>query len=185
MPLVGVMPLVLAAQEGAEGFSSPFEINFGLFFWTWLVFLTLLWVLRKYAWPPIVRLTEERERKIAQLLDEAERANQDAQDALEQHKSMIDGAKQEAQTLINEAKTAAQQEREHLLAKAREEQEELLERARREIAAERERAITQLRREAVDISMAAASKLIQERLDSEGDRKLVEQFIDSLDKDGA
>lgn len=185
MPLAGVMPLVLAAQEGAEGFSSPFEINFGLFFWTWLVFLTLLWVLKKYAWPPIVRLTEEREKKIAHQLEEAERANRDAQAALEEHKKLVAGAKQEAQTLINEAKSTAEKEREHLLAKARQEQEELLERARREIDAEKDRAVVQLRREAVDLSLAAASKLIQERLDSAGDRKLVEQFIDSIGKGGA
>ena len=56
---------------------------------------------------------------------------------------------------------------------------------RREIDAEKDRAVVQLRREAVDLSLAAASKLIQERLDSSGDRKLVEQFIDSIGKGGA
>lgn len=171
-----------AAGEG--GLPAPFRLEPGLMVWTWAVFLTLLFLLWKYAWPSIVRLTEEREKKIAQQLAEAERANKDAQAALEEHKQMLAGAKGEAQALINEAKSVAQKEREQLLEKARQEQEQVLERARREIQAERERAIAELRREAVDLSLAAASKLIQQRLDRESDRKLVEQFIDTLGKEG-
>ena len=65
--------------------------------------------------------------------------------------------------------------------KTKQEQEELLARARREIAAERDRAIAELRREAVDLSLAAASKLIGKRLDSETDRKLVLDYLATLD----
>ena len=65
--------------------------------------------------------------------------------------------------------------------KTKQEQEELLARARREIAAERDRAVAELRREAVDLSLAAASKLIGERLDSETDRKLVLDYLATLD----
>ncbi len=65
--------------------------------------------------------------------------------------------------------------------KTRQEQEDLLERARREISAERERAIVELRREAVDVSLAAAAKLIGERLGSESDRKLVESYLATLE----
>jgi len=64
--------------------------------------------------------------------------------------------------------------------KTRQEQEELLERARRDINAERERAVTELRREAVDLSLAAASKLIGERLNSETDRRIVQEYLASL-----
>ena len=65
--------------------------------------------------------------------------------------------------------------------KTKQEQEELLARARREIAAERDRAVADLRREAVDLSLAAASKLVGERLDSETDRKLVVDYLATLD----
>jgi len=67
------------------------------------------------------------------------------------------------------------------LEKTRQEQEELLERARREIASERERAVVELRREAVDLSLAAASKLIGERLTAESDRKLIESYLATLE----
>jgi len=65
--------------------------------------------------------------------------------------------------------------------KTREEQEQLRDRARREIAAEREKAVLELRREAVDLSLAAATKLIGQRLDSEGDRKIVLDYLGTLE----
>lgn len=173
----------LQEEHGAEGgFGSPFEVNFGLFFWTWVVFAALLFVLWRFAWPAILRVTEERERKIARQLEEGERMNAEARAALEEHKKLLHRAKEEAQGLINDAKTVAAREREHLLEKARTEQQQMLERAKREIDAERERAITELRREAVDLSLAAAAKLIEKRLDSQDDRRLVEQYLNALER---
>lgn len=179
-----MMLALLALQEGehaaAGAPTSPFDVNFGLFFWTWLVFAALLVLLWKFAWPPILRATEERERRIKRQLEEAERMNAEAKAALEEHQRLLAGAKGQAQALLAEAKVVAQQERETLLHKTREEQEQMLERAKREIDAERERAITALRREAVDLSLAAASKLIQERLDDEANRKLVTEYLNAL-----
>jgi F-type H+-transporting ATPase subunit b len=180
--LLTYAPLSEETVEGGVG--GPFSIEPGLIIWTWLVFIALFFLLRKYAWPPIVRLTEERERLIAKQLEEAEQANTQAKSALEEHKQLLAGAKDEAHKLINEAKGLAGKEREQLLAQAREEQQQVLERAKREIEVERERAITELRREAVDLSLAAASKLIEERLDSKADRKIVEEYLDTLEEGG-
>jgi F-type H+-transporting ATPase subunit b len=74
----------------------------------------------------------------------------------------------------------AEKERALAIEKTKQEQEELLARARREIAAERDTALAELRREAVDLSLAAASKLIEKRLDGETDRKLVQEFLSTL-----
>ena len=175
------MTLVAAAAEAAEGgLGGPFTIEPGLIIWTWIVFGALFLLLRKYAWPPIVRLTEEREQKIAAQLGEAERLHREAQAALEEHKKLLAGAKDEALALINEAKGVAHKEREQLLAKAHEEQEQILERARREIESERDRALSEMRREAVELSLAAASKLIEQRLDSAADRRIVEEYLSAL-----
>lgn len=179
--MVMSMWLVLAAaQEGETGFSSPFEVNFGLFFWTWVVFIALFFVLKRYAWPVILRATEERERKIALQLEEAERLNTEARTSLEEHQRLLSGARQEAHQMLQDAKSAAEKEREAILAHTREEQEQVLERAKREISAERDRALAALRREAVDLSLAAASKLIEARLDDAADRRLVERYLASL-----
>ncbi len=81
-----------------------------------------------------------------------------------------------------DAKSAAEKERTAAIEKTRHEQDELLARARREIAAERDKALVDLRREAVDLSLAAAGKLIGQRLDSGADRALVESYLASLEK---
>ncbi|MBE0594185.1 MAG: F0F1 ATP synthase subunit B [Gemmatimonadales bacterium] len=173
--------LVAAAEEAAQGgLGGPFTVEPGLVIWTWIVFAVLFFLLRKYAWPPIVRLTEEREKKIAAQLGDAERLNREAQAALDEHKRLLAGAKDDALALINEAKGLAHKEREQILAKAQDEHEHILVRARREIEAERDRALAELRREAVDLSLAAAAKLIEQRLDSAADRKIVEDYIGAL-----
>jgi F-type H+-transporting ATPase subunit b len=179
------MAALLLLQEGGHGAGGPggpFALEPGLIIWTWLIFGVLLFLLWKFALPPIVRLTEERERKIKAELEQAEKRNAEAQALLEEHRKLLAGAREQAHALLNEAKLVAQKEREDLLAKARREQEEMLERARREIQAERERAIAELRREAVELSLAAASRLIEAKLDDQTNRRLVEEFLASLEK---
>jgi len=173
-----LLALAAAETEGAAG--GPFTIEPGLIIWTWVVFIALFLLLRRFAWPAILRTTEERELRIRTQLEEAQRLNAEATSALEEHRTLLAGARQEARQLLIDSKSAAGKERETLLARTREEQEQLLARATKEIAAERERAVAELRREAVDLSLAAASKLIGARLDAAGDRKLVEQYLASL-----
>ncbi|MGH7658744.1 MAG: F0F1 ATP synthase subunit B [Gemmatimonadales bacterium] len=179
------MPIaLLALQHGAEvaeGPMSPFEVNFGIFFWTWLIFIALFLVLKKYAFPAIVKATVEREQAIARQVGEAERLRADAESTLAEQKKLLAESRDSAQSMMSEARSAAEKERAHLLVKAREEHEALLERARREIGAERDKAVQDLRREAVDISLAAASKLIGQRLDQDADRRLVQEYISKLE----
>ena len=178
-----MLPILLTLLQEAEdhGPSSPFEPEFGLIFWTWLVFIALFFLMKKYAWPAIVSATEERERKISHQLSEAARMNAEAQAALEEHKRLLAGAKEEAAGLLSEAKLVAEKEREATLAKVRQEQDDLIDRAKREIEAERERAIAELRREAVDLSLAAASRLVESNLDDKANRKLVIDYLGSLE----
>jgi F-type H+-transporting ATPase subunit b len=177
---MNVISMMLFAEEGAAGPASPFEVNFGLFFWTWLVFIALYFVLKKYAWPAIVQATEERERKIGEQLGEAARLNAEARTALDESRQAIADARANAQSMVAEARSAAEKERAAVLAKAKQEQEEILARARREISAEKDKALVELRREAVDLSLAAAAKLMESRLDSEADRKFIEDYLDSV-----
>ena len=168
-----------------EGEFTPFSINTGLIFWTVVVFGILLVVLWRLGWPALLKTVEERERRIQQQLEEAERSRAEAARLLEEHKRTIATAKAEAQEVLAKAKALADKERETLLAKARQEYEQLLERARHEIDAEKEKAIVALRREAVDLSIAAASKLLEAQLDSETNRKLVIEYLAQLEAERA
>ncbi len=171
--------LLLADEAGAP--ASPFEVNFGIFFWTWVVFITLFLVLKRYAWPAIVRATEERERSIQAHLAKAEEANAKAERLADENQQLLAEARGAAQQLIGDAKQAGDKERVLAVERTKKEQDALLERARRDIAAERDKAIVQLRSEAVDLSLAAASKLIEERLSDDADRQLVEGYLKTLE----
>jgi F-type H+-transporting ATPase subunit b len=177
------MSLVLAAPLSAqeEHASGPLTVEGGLMFWTIVVFLILLAVLKKFAWPAVLGAVEAREKALEEQLAEAERNRAESAALLEEHKKLIATAKTQAHAVLAESKALAEKERAVALEKTRLEQEELLARARREIQSERDRAITELRREAVDLSLAAASKLIGERLDTATDRKLVLDYLASLD----
>ena len=180
------MPVLLLrlqeATAGGEAAFTPFSINTGLIFWTIVVFLILLGLLWRLGWPAILKSVEERERRIQQQLDEAERARAEAQRLLEEHRRLAASAKAEAQELIANAKAIADKERATLLAKAREEYEDLLARARKDIEEEREKEILALRREAVDLSIAAASKLLEAQLDNEANRRLVTEYLATLEE---
>jgi F-type H+-transporting ATPase subunit b len=173
------LAITLAQQEHAA--RGPLTVEFGLMFWTVIVFLVLLLILKKFAWPALLGAVEAREKALEEQLAEAERNRAEAARLLTEHQKLIAEGKASAHALLAEARTAAEKERALAMEKTRQEQEELLERARRDIAAERDRAVAELRREAVDLSLAAASKLIGERLNSETDRKIVQEYLASLD----
>ena len=172
-----MLALVQAAEEGGGG---PFTVNPGLTIWTLVIFGLLLAILARSAWPMIMKQVEAREARIRQHLDEAAKANAEAQRLLAEYQAQLAKAGSEAQHLIAEGRHAGERVREEMIAKGRAEQEELLERARREIGLERDRALAELRREAVELSIAAASKVLEKNLDTEADRKLVQDYLSGL-----
>lgn len=175
--VAAVSPAV--AEEGQA--SGPLVVNGGLMIWTLVVFVLLFLVLRRFAWPALLGAVEAREKRLEAQIAEAERNRAESARLLEEHKKLLADTRAQASAMLADARVAAERERALAIEKTKQEQEELLERARREIVAERERAVIELRREAVDLSLAAASKLIGERLTSDTDRKLVESYLATLE----
>ena len=183
------LPLVHAAANAAanavvnqeEHASGPLTVEGGLMIWTVLVFVLLLLILKRFAWPAVLGAVEAREKALEAQLAEAERNRADSARLLEEHRKLVADARNQAQAVVAEARVLAERERVVALEKVKQEQDELLARAKREIQAERERAVQELRREAVDLSLAAAGKLINERLDSDTDRKIVMSYLANLD----
>ena len=169
------------AQEAGAGGGGPLTVDGGLVIWTLVVFGLLLYVLKRNAWPVLLAAVREREQKLERQLAEAEKNRAEAAALLEEHKRLLAAAKGEAQEILNKAKTVAEKERATLLAKAREEYERLLARARKEIDEEKEKALLALRREAVDLSIAAAAKLLDANLDTEANRRLVTEYLAGLE----
>ena len=171
-------PAALLAQEGG----GLFSINVGLSIWTVIVFLALLFVLGRYAWGPILGALEAREQGIQGSIDDASRLQDEAASLLEQHRKQLGEARREAQQIIADSKEAATRLGRDLEAKAREESQGIIERARREIERERDSALEAVRRESVDLALAAASKLVGQRLDGAADRDLVIGYLSDLSK---
>lgn len=165
------------AEEAAEHTPNIFNLAAGVSFWTVIIFLALMAVLAKFAFPAILGYAAAREQRIQANLDEARRQRAEAESLLEQQRKELASARTEAQALIAEAKTAAERTRNELLNRARTEQEELLARARAEIQGERDRAMESVRREAVDLAIAAAGKLVRQRLTADEDRRLVAEYL--------
>jgi F-type H+-transporting ATPase subunit b len=178
--MLAMLPAVVADTGGGD--PSPFAVNYGLFFWTIIVFGLLMILLKKFAYPAILKATEEREATIARQLGEAESANAEARTLLEENRRLLAEARNQAQAMLAEAKAATEKERTAAIERTRHEQEEILARARRDIAEEKDKALSQLRREAVDLSLAAATKLIGQRMDTAADRSVVESYLASLEK---
>jgi F-type H+-transporting ATPase subunit b len=176
-----MLSLTLALVQEEHAANGPLTVEFGLMFWTVVVFLLLLLVLKRYAWPSLLGAVEAREKALEEMLAEAERNRAEAAKLLAEHERLIAEAKLSAHALLVEARTVAEKERALAMEKTRQEQEDLLARARRDIVAERDRAVEELRREAVDLSLAAASKLIGQRLDSDTDRKIVREYLANLE----
>lgn len=170
---------MLFLQE--EHTAGPLSVEPGLMIWTVVIFVALLVILQRTAWPAILGAVEAREKALEQQLAEAERNRAEAAQLLAEHKKLMGDAKAQAHAIVVEARQLAEKERAVAMEKTKQEQDELLHRARREIGEERDRAVADLRREAVDLSLAAAGKLIGERLGNDTDRKIVTDYLASLD----
>jgi F-type H+-transporting ATPase subunit b len=171
-------------QEEGPLWDTLFAVDSGLAVWTVLTFLTLLAVLARYAWKPLMGALDAREKGIQDAIDEARGQREEAEKLLAQHREQLAEGRRQAQAILAESRAAADQLRKELEAKAREESQVILANARREIERERNAAVEAVRRAAVEVAMAAASRLLSERLDEERDRQLVTDYIDDLAKSG-
>lgn len=170
---------LLALQEAVErpNLLSPAG---GLMFWTLLVFIVLIFVLGRFAYKPLLAAVEAREQSLQAALDQARRDREEAAKILEEHKRQLDAARGEAQAFIAEGRATAEKMKADMLEATRTQQQELMERATRDIEHEKTRAIAELRREAVDLAIAGASKVIEKNLDNTSNRQLVESFLSSI-----
>jgi F-type H+-transporting ATPase subunit b len=178
--LVAFLGVALAAKDAHAESPNLLAPNTGLMFWTLLIFLVLLGVLAKFAFGPITAAVEARERALEAAIDAAKRDREEAARLLAEHKAQIEGARAETQKLLGDARAAGERVKATMLEETRVQQQELLERARRDIAHERDRAIADLRREAVDLALAGASKVVEKNMDTQANRQLVESFLATI-----
>jgi F-type H+-transporting ATPase subunit b len=169
----------IAPEESAQA-GDLLSPNGGLMFWTLVVFLFLLFILGKFVFPKITASVEAREKALEDAIQDAKRDREEAARALAEQQKQIETARVEAQKLIVEGRQMGEKMRADMMEETHRQQQAMLDRARHEIEAEKENAIAELRREAIELAIAGASKVIEKNLDDQSNRKIVESFLASI-----
>ncbi|AZR74000.1 ATP synthase F0 subunit B [Anoxybacter fermentans] len=151
--------------------------------WEIINFLVLIVLLKRYFYKPLLNLIDKRREKIKSDLEEAEKSKKKAAELAEKYEARLKAARDEAQEIIAQAEKRGNERREEIIAEAREEAKRIKERAMEEIAQAKRHALSQLRDEVSDISLLIATKFLKESVDYNLHQRLVEEFIDQLDKD--
>jgi F-type H+-transporting ATPase subunit b len=180
LALLAVSPAALFAQEAEGGTRTFMKPDTGLMVWTLVIFVVLMLVLSRYAFGPITAAVEAREKALEDAIEGAKRDREAAAKLLQEHQAAIDAARGEAQKIIADGRAVGEKMRADMIEATRKEQQDMLERARREIESEKDKAIMHLRREAVDLALAGASKVIEQNLESQKNRQLVESYLASI-----
>jgi F-type H+-transporting ATPase subunit b len=152
----------------------------GLMFWTLVTFVILFAILGKLVFPKITAAVEAREKALEEAIEGAKRDREEAARALAEQLKQIESARLEAQKIIVEGRQAGEKVRTTMIEETHQQQQAMLERARREIEMEKEKAIAELRREAIELAIAGASKVIEKNLDDQSNRQIVETFLASI-----
>jgi F-type H+-transporting ATPase subunit b len=159
------------------------EIEPGLIFWTLITFALLYFFLRWKVFGPILKATEEREKRIRDSVEEGRRQREEAEKLLAEQKKLLGDARRESAEMMKASAAQAEKAKGELMASARKEAEEIANQAKRQIEDERKRAETQLRGMVVDLALEAAEKLLGEALKDPAKQKaLIEQYITDFEK---
>lgn len=141
-------------------------------------FLLLLGLLVYFGYKPIRKMLDERENRIRESMEQAEATKQEYERAKVAVQEQVSKARQEGQAVISQATQIGDRLKEEAKEEARKEAQAIVDRTRVELERERDKAIDGLRREFVDTAILAAEKVINEALDKEKHRKLIEEALE-------
>jgi F-type H+-transporting ATPase subunit b len=156
------------------------DLNPGLTIWTIVSFIILVAILSKYAWKPLVQALTEREDKIRSALEQADHARAEAAELLKKNEESMARAEEDHRKMINESKEMAQKIKEEILGKARQQAQQELQRASEEIQRNVDSARKELRSEVADLAIKVAEKILDESLDAQKQKKIVDTFLGQL-----
>ena len=143
-------------------------------------FLLVVWLLRKYAWGPILGLLDARREKIRGDFAEAEKALRDAETLKGEFNQKLGGIRNIERERVQEAVKRGEGIAEGIVEEARKQADTTRQKAQTDIALEADKARLELRDSVVAMAITASEKVIGERLDDEKHRRLIREFIDSL-----
>jgi F-type H+-transporting ATPase subunit b len=170
------MAVIMAGGGGLLSFNTGFAI------WVAISLVLFMFIMYKFALPPIMAALDERENNIRESLEAAEKALAQAEKVGRENEAVLREAELKAQQVRKEAVREAEVIREERLEKSRLEAAKLLDDARATIEQEKKRALAELRKEVTHLAIEASSKILKENMDSDRNRKLVDAFVDDIAK---
>jgi len=141
-------------------------------------FVILFALLGLVLYKPVMKMIDERSKRIKESMERAEATKEEYANAGEEVKKLISKAREDGQALVSQASQIGERLKEEAREGARKEAQVIVDRTRAELEEERDRIIDDLRREFVGISISAAEKVIKETLDKERHRKLIEEALE-------
>ena len=156
--------------------------NPGLIIWTIVTFVLLLIFLKKFAWKPLLEALQKREESVKNSIERAEHAKQEAERLLEENRKQLERAGQEGQRILNENRALAEKLKEEIVYKANQQSRHMVEQAKQEIERDKEAALIQLRGEVATLAVQAAGIILDETLDENKHRKIVDTYLKGLPK---
>ena len=169
-------PVVLAtAGEG-----SFLSVDATLLWATVVVFVLFARILGRFAWGPILKFVDDREKTIREQVDSAQLAAAEAKEMLAKHQEILKDAGREREEILQKALKEAEHVRGELVTKARADADQVLARAREQMGREKDQVIAELRGQVADIAVEAASRIVKSSLDEAAQRRLVDDYIKEL-----
>ena len=145
--------------------------------WSWIAFGVGLIFMWKFVYGPISRALEDRDQKVEDSIKAAEVARQEAEAQMAQAKAELEKAQADSKRRVEEAMARAERQADEAVRKAEETAKAELKKARETIDAEKQKALHELRAEAVALTIQATGQLLEQKVDDEQNRKLVEGFL--------
>lgn len=155
------------------------DFSFGLFFWQIILFVLLLFLLKKYAWKPILDALNNREEGIKNALDEADKARQEMVDLKSSNEKILKEARAERDGMLKDARMI----KEKMIAEAKDEAKaqsgKIIEQAKQTIENEKQAAITELKNQVAELSIGIAEKIMKDELSNKDKQvKLIEKMLE-------
>ena len=156
--------------------------NPGLILWTFITFILLLVILRKFAWKPLLEALQRREEHVRNSIDRAEQAKQEAERLLEENRKQLAHAEEQAHRILGEGRALGEKLKSEIVEKANQQSRKMIDQAKLEIERDKDAALAQLRGEVANLAIKAAEKILDETLDENKHRKIVDTYLRELPK---
>jgi F-type H+-transporting ATPase subunit b len=174
---------IASAEEGGGGMGSALiQPQIGTIFWTLITFILMLFILRRYAWGPLLGAVEAREKSIAESLAQARSEREDAERLVREHRELVAQARRERAEALAQGQRDAEKVGAEIMDEARRQREQVLRQTEEQIQSAMGQARDEMRALTADLAIQVAEKLLTKNLDDATQRELVEAYLTDLEK---